>query len=67
MIVDAPITKAYPSNARVSVIANATVQRQLELRDLAAQLTQGETGQSFWTVLAADDRVRIACPLLPMV
>ena len=49
------------------MIANATVQRQLELRDLAAQLTQGDTGQSFWTVLGAGDRVRIACPLLPMV
>ena len=39
------------------VITNATVQRQLEFRDLAAQLTQGETGQSLRTVLAPDDRV----------
>jgi hypothetical protein len=44
------------------VIANATVQRQLELRNLAAQLTQGETGQSLWTVLAADDRVQHRLP-----
>jgi hypothetical protein len=43
-------------------IANATVQRQLELRNLAAQLTQGETGQSLWTVLAADDRVQHRLP-----
>jgi hypothetical protein len=40
------------------MIANAAVQRLLELRYLAPQLTQGEIGQFLWTVLATDDRVQ---------
>jgi len=31
------------------VITNAAFERQLELRDFAAQLAQRETGQSLWT------------------
>jgi hypothetical protein len=44
---------AHPAiQQETMMIANAAFQGQLELWDLAPQLTQGEVCQPLWTVLA---------------